>query len=357
MVNVTGPGSHGNQGTNSADVLAGTSFDDYITALGGDDVILGSLGADFIDGGDGIDVVDYSASTSGVTVDLFNSYGLGGLADGDTYLNVENVVGSVFNNSLFGDNGANRLDGGKGDDHLFGQDGNDQLYGGDGVDQLYGGRGDDYLDGGAGANYLSGGDGKDTIVGGADNDRVNGGSGADILDGGGGVNTLEYDGSNAGVLINLLTHAASGGDATGDVFKNFQNVSGSAFNDVLIGDNGANVLNGGAGDDHLDGGKGADTLDGGAGNDVLIGGEGDDVFNFHVGAYYTTDGPPLTPGKDTVLDFKLGADQLHFFGALTDLQLTQSSAGAVITFAQGSVTLDNVSAAQLVHTPGAIVFN
>jgi hypothetical protein len=49
----------------------------------------------------------------------------------------------------------------------------------------------------------------------------------------------------------------------------FENLTGSAFNDILTGDNVANTLDGGAGDDLLIGGVGADTLIGGFGTDTV----------------------------------------------------------------------------------------
>jgi len=79
--------------------------------------------------------------------------------------------------------------------------------------------------------------------------------GADILDGGTGTDTAVYSASSAGVNVNLANAGAqSGGDAAGDVLSNFENITGSAFNDTLIGDAGANVLTGGAGNDVLIGG-------------------------------------------------------------------------------------------------------
>ncbi len=50
-----------------------------------------------------------------------------------------------------------------------------------------------------------------------------------------------------------------------DTLTNFENLTGSAFNDTLTGNTGANTLSGLAGND---------TLNGGAGNDTLIGGGG-----------------------------------------------------------------------------------
>jgi Ca2+-binding RTX toxin-like protein len=108
---------------------------------------------------------------------------------------------------------------------------------------ITGGIGNDQITGTTGIDHLYGGSGNDTIIGSA---------GADILGGGAGADTVDYSASLAGVTVNLaITGAQSGGDAAGDVLSNFENVTGSAFNDSLIGDAGANVLRGGAGDDVL----------------------------------------------------------------------------------------------------------
>jgi hypothetical protein len=60
-----------------------------------------------------------------------------------------------------------------------------------------------------------------------------------------------------------------------------EDATGSAFDDVLVGNAAANVLVGGAGDDQLSGLDGDDVLDGGPGNDVLVGGAGVDTAVFH----------------------------------------------------------------------------
>src|SRR5207244_13595398 len=52
-----------------------------------------------------------------------------------------------------------------------------------------------------------------------------------------------------------------------------ENATGSPFNDVLVGNNLANLLVGGAGLDRINGEAGEDTLDGGDGEDVLQGGD------------------------------------------------------------------------------------
>ena len=49
--------------------------------------------------------------------------------------------------------------------------------------------------------------------------------------------------------MNLLTGLGSGGDAQGDILTGIESIIGSAFNDTLAGNGGANVLAGGAGND------------------------------------------------------------------------------------------------------------
>src|SRR6266702_6316470 len=111
---------------------------------------------------------------------------------------------------------------------------------------ITGGTGNDTITGMAGVDHLYGGAGNDTIVG---------GGGGGILGGGTGTDTVDYSASSGGVTVNLGNAGAqSGGDAAGDVLSNFENITGSAFNDTLIGDAGANVLTGGAGNDVLIGG-------------------------------------------------------------------------------------------------------
>jgi len=101
-----------------------------------------------------------------------------------------------------------------------------------------------------------------TITGNGANNLIEGGLGADTLDGGLGTDTVSYAHSAAGVLVSLLTTAqVSTGDASGDILKNFENITGSAFATTLTGNTLANLL---------DGGAGADTLVGGAGNDIYI---------------------------------------------------------------------------------------
>ncbi len=242
-------------------ILKGSGKDDYLFGFGGDDLIFGyagndkidggsgndtiegGAGADDMDGGSGIDTLSYRDSYYGVRIDLASGYASGGDATGDTFSGFENIIGSNYGDILYGDGGANRLEGRNGDDSLRGFGGSDIIYGGSG------------------------------------NDTIEGGAGADTMYGGSGINTLSYFDSYNGVIIDLESGYASGGDATGDVFSGFQDVQGSdRSDDALYGDSGANVLYGFGGNDFLYGRGGDDTILGGGGNDTVEGGAGADTM-------------------------------------------------------------------------------
>jgi Ca2+-binding RTX toxin-like protein len=254
------------QGGAGDDLLFGGDGNDTLNGVGGNDTIFGQNGADTLSGGAGTNILDggpggdtldgtggtstasYQDATAGVTASLLNTAGNTGDAAGDSYINIHNLTGSAFNDILAGDNAG------------------------------------DVIDGGAGDDTLTGGSGADTLIGGAGTNLLDGGGGGDRLDGTGGVSTASYQDAGAGVTASLLSPATNAGDAAGDSYINIHNLTGSAFNDVLVGDNAGDVLSGGAGDDVLTGGTGNDTLNGGAGNDTLKGGGGVDLLDGGAGA-------------------------------------------------------------------------
>jgi len=122
-------------GTAAADAIHGTTGDDNLSGLGGDDVLVGGLGNDVLNGGAGSDTASYENATSGVTVNLalVGPQDTGG-AGLDTLIEMENLLGSNFNDVLTGDSGNNLLVGNGGDDLLMGNGGSDSLMGGDGAD-------------------------------------------------------------------------------------------------------------------------------------------------------------------------------------------------------------------------------
>lgn len=83
-----------------------------------------------MDGGSGVDTANYGESGAKVTVDLASGVGSGGDAEHDTLLNIENVVGSSFNDVLVGSAADNSLIGGGANDVLIGGARADVLNGG-----------------------------------------------------------------------------------------------------------------------------------------------------------------------------------------------------------------------------------
>jgi Ca2+-binding RTX toxin-like protein len=144
-------------GGTGADLLYGGTDDDTISGGTGEDFLEGGLGADRLDGGSEYDTASYASATGGVRANLLNATANTGEAAGDTYVSIEHLFGSDFNDELSGTNSANRLSGGKGNDVLSGFGGADVLLGCDGNDTISGEGGDDKIDGGTGNDTLSGG--------------------------------------------------------------------------------------------------------------------------------------------------------------------------------------------------------
>ena len=175
---------------------------------------------------------------------------------------------------------------------------------------------------------LYGSVGADVIHGGAGNDLIDGYGGDDVLDGGAGTNTVSFAAAAAGVTVSLALQGQTQntGGAGPDTLTNFQNLTGSSFNDTLIGDVGANVITGGGG------------------NDVLTGGGGGDTLVMTVGG-----------GSDTVTDFshaqgdRIDLSAFASFPVLPDVLAAshQSGADAVITLGSGSLTLQGVQLSSL----------
>jgi Ca2+-binding RTX toxin-like protein len=403
-----GDGDALNVGGSAADTISAGTGNDIILGNGGadvlnggddDDIMIGGADNDTLDGGAGMDTASYFDAVSGVTVDLGGDNqttlvtaddSVGGI---DTLINIENVSGSDFADTLTGDDNANELDGGGGADTILGGLGNDVLDGGKGDDTLTGGAGDDLyvasegndvifagdgndtleitsnfevegaemdfvtgdlvitvesfdeetdlhqvhkitisehfdnplrtvrfdlfadgmltsflaamaltaltgentlLAGSAFADTISGNAGNDVIYGNAGVDIIDGGDGDDLLigglgddtlDGGDGIDTVDYF-DFLGVEVDLSAGTASGelvaafGNvvAETDTLANIENVDGSDFDDIIIGDGIGNVLEGFDGDDTITGGGGDDVLRGGHGDDVLLGGAGNDTL-------------------------------------------------------------------------------
>jgi Ca2+-binding RTX toxin-like protein len=132
------------------DSVYGNQLANALITAGGDDEVAGLEGNDVLNAGDGVDLVIYQSNTllAGVTVDLLNGVGGGGLAGSDTLTGFENARGTSFSDNMRGTDGANVLVGLSGNDTLTGRAGDDTLRGGQGRDRLNGGAGTDRCLGG-----------------------------------------------------------------------------------------------------------------------------------------------------------------------------------------------------------------
>jgi Tol biopolymer transport system component len=220
------------QGSDGPDVLEGTAGDDVICGGGGADRVVFSGGSDTILGGAGTDKVDYRESDKPLVLEMRSLRA----RSGDTtaaLIGVEAVMGTPF------------------DDQLFGADVRESLAGYGGDDALIGRGGDDTLNGGAGNDVLRPGLGGDDVNGGPDRD------------------TVSFTDARDRVRVNLGSRFAFGqGD---DILLELEKVIGSDFDDFIIGTDGPNVLRGGDGEDMLNGMEGPDDIYGGDDRDFLYG--------------------------------------------------------------------------------------
>jgi serralysin len=303
-------------GTQTGDTFYGNGGNDTITALGGNDFLYGGAGNDTLYGGDGNDLLDGGAG---------NDKMYGG-ADDDRYIvnsktdlvvenadegtdtvdssitwtlsaNVENLTltGSSAINGT-GNDLDNVITGNAKNNVLAGLAGADTLIGNGGSDTASYAASDTGVDVSLQAGTASGGHAEgDTLIGisnltgSAFNDTLEGNAGANTLVGGAGIDTVSYEHAGGAVTVNLSkTSAQATGGAGSDKISGFENLTGSNFSDVLTGSTGANVIYGLDGNDNISGGNGNDTLYGGEGNDTLNGGAGNDII---VGG----------PGADTLI--------------------------------------------------------
>jgi Ca2+-binding RTX toxin-like protein len=337
------PGNDTLTGNAAANRLFGGAGNDFLNGVDGDDIIDGGAGDDTLYGGAGNDTASYLLASGRVVVSLLlQGTRQDTLGAGRDFLSgFENLSGGAGDDVLTGNAVANILDGWLGSDTLDGGDGNDVLNGGFllrpeqaggivpgdddvliggagidtvtyqdlgpqtvyaglgsalergvhvslllqgvaqdtlgagrdrlvGIENLTGSRYDDVLIGDAGNNILRGLEGDDILEGGLGND---------LLDGGAGIDLASYAGAPAGVSVRLGASSTTGAAGT-DYFVSIEGLVGSAFDDALVGDGGANILRGGNGNDRLFGQAGDDVLRGGQGDDDLDGGAGIDTADY-----------------------------------------------------------------------------
>ena len=279
--------------------LTGSIGDDELDGRGGWDWLEGGAGADILIGGTGRDTASYQYSDAGVEVRLDDGTARGGHAEGDTFVGRKTIDYAQRGERALGSEVPEieefiiSL--------IFGQDNEEaeeiEILD---IEDLLGSVYDDVLVGNYDSNLLRGYYGDDLLDGKEGNDGLFGGAGADVLIGGTGIDTVIYFASDEGVEVRLHNGTARGGDAEGDTFPgrqmieytdpagetreievpDIENLYGSLHDDILVGADSSNRIIGFKGDDELDGRGGHDLLEGDEGADVLRGGAGSDLASY-----------------------------------------------------------------------------
>ena len=303
---------------------------------------------------------------------IYGTSGNNVLTGTDSTTERDMIYGYGGSDELSGGGGNDVLYGGAGSDTLYGGDGDDQLTGGEGGDTMYGGAGNDtyYVDsiddqvfemsnegldtvvsflanyriganieqlfigegaavdaagrsngagndlnnamkGNSGSNILNGGAGNDSIYGYGGDDFLIGGLGNDKMVGGAGIDTVSFKEAANGVFVDLTRTNTYNTGVGMDQILEVENIEGSEFADVLMGNGGVNKIVGRGG---------GDQIRSMGGDDYLVGGTGADEFYFEAAA---------VNGLDRIADFVSGADKLVFRGS-------DGYAGATLTYNTGA---------------------
>ncbi|WP_223423117.1 calcium-binding protein [Tateyamaria pelophila] len=336
-----------------------------------------------LDGGDGVDTLDLSQVAAGVSVDLKKDALDESTAENfENVVGTDfkdKIKGDKQDNEISGGSGDDKILGRGGDDLLVGNKGDDVVIAGGGDDSLVWNNGDgsDLLNGGSGDDLVQVNFDTDLVnddlqnkdvasfsttdygvafarielndqteaglfqldirntetletnFGGGDDTAVIEGNVSDVikldLDGGAGIDLLDFSGAAAAVNVDLAagTFATQGYIPAGgeiSMATNFEQVTGSDFDDIIVGNDQANVIRGGSGNDAMTGGAGADTF-----------------------VFFEADA-----GVDIILDFEFGTDNLLFVtndptvtaDALLG-NLTQVADGVELALNNKVITFDN----------------
>lgn len=347
---------------------ASTSAENVTTGSGNDTFVFqnGATLGGIINSGTGTNTLDYSAYTTGVTVNL-----LTGTATGTASIqSISNVTGGSGDDALTGNDNDNVLAESLGIDTLTGNGGNDTYKlsfttigansplvtvheataGGTDTLDLSGTTvnlrfniGSDPATGGTiSTNLIDVGSQTlvtqpntqvENLIGGSAPDSFdfqNAGSIAGTVNGGGGENKLNYSAYATSVSVNLLAGTATGTSG----IQAIANVTGGLGDDSITGDNNNNILVGG-----ISGATGTD------GNDTLTGNGGNDFYNF-LGANW---------GQDVINEATSGGTDTLSFTAVT-AALTFNIGANTITDGTNNVTQSDTAAEDLIGGSNADTF-
>jgi Ca2+-binding RTX toxin-like protein len=347
--------------------LTGTSA---INATGNaaNNVLIGNSGNNTLDGGTGTDTASYQNTTGGVTVSLALTTAQNTTSAGtDTLISIENLFGSIYDDTLTGNSAANVLDGLTGEDTMVGGTGND-VYSVDNIADVttetstlateidtvvssvtwtLGANFEKLTLIGTAAINGTGNNLANTLVGNSAANVLNGGTGIDTMVGGLGNDTYYVDNASdvttetSTLATEIDTIASTVSRALGANFEKLTligsdaiNGFGNSLNNTLVGNSAANVLNGSTG---------ADTMVGGLGNDTYYVDNASDV---------TTETSTLATEIDTVVstvsralgaNFEklslIGSDAINGTGNSLNNTLVGNTAANVLNGSTGADTM------------------
>ena len=344
------------------------------TGNNGSNTLISNGGANVLNGGPGTDTASFELSHAAVTASLMTNSATG---DGsDTFISIENLVGSVYNDSLTGNNSANLLDGLNGVDTMTGLGGDDIYYVdnvGDvvveaaaaGTDIVYssvtftlpanvenlqligtlaingtGNAADNTIIGNGMANTLAGLGGNDQISGGVGNDTAlyrgnfsdytvtynnatalftvhDNVAGRDGIDSVNSVELFQFADvtKTASALVPLLPMVRNGISFLPDRYIGPATAAGGVpIHFQFIGDSTGEVVIGTDYNDFINVAGGVDAVNGGAGNDVIDGGIGSNFLTGGPGIdIFFSDGRGGGTTWSTITDWQAG-EQLSVWG-------------------------------------------
>ncbi|MDJ0377454.1 peroxidase family protein [Cryobacterium sp. PH31-L1] len=236
-------------GGNDNDTFLGNEGDDVIEGSGGDDIALGGIGNDRLTDSAGADVSKGGPGNDYINTGIGDDIMMGG--DGQDFTN-----GGANDNETFAGPGNDFVRAGDGADAVFGDGGDDWIQGGSGQDLLIGDHsapffddpaqtapGNDIFVGQVGENDYDAEGGDDIMTSNAAIDRFAGSAGFDWA-------THQYDTVAADDDMNInnnLIGVPLPAVVNRDRWQEVESNSGSAFNDVIRGDNAVPSTVGGAG--------------------------------------------------------------------------------------------------------------
>ncbi|MEW6313433.1 MAG: putative Ig domain-containing protein, partial [Pseudomonadota bacterium] len=382
---INGTGNGGDNiliGNSGANVLTGFTGNDTLDGGAGADTLIGAAGNDTYYVDNAGDVVVENANEGTDTAYSSVSYALTANVENLTLTGTANIngTGNELANILTGNNGANVLAGGLGNDTYY-VDGSDTIVenAGEGSDTVYssstftlsdnvenlvltgifnisatGNALNNSITGNSADNVINGGAGADTMTGGAGNDVYIVDNVGDVVIEAVGAGTFDEVQSSVSYTLSanverLTLTGLANIDGTGNAMDNVitgnngaNMLSGLDGNDTIQGSLSSDILQGGIGNDVigdfggnnlLNGGAGNDTLNGSGQNEILIGGIGNDTINPNSGADIIAFN--AGDGQDTVIAVAPIDNTLSLGGGITYQNLVFSKTGNNLVLGTG----------------------